>query len=80
MVFIPIHPKDFVELEFASNTNQKLQLEVMSLKGQIMYTETLAVVAGSNKQSLDLSALSPEVYFIVLKSDAGQLVYRIIIE
>jgi subtilisin family serine protease len=76
----PNPSKGFVELEFASNTNQKLQLEVMSLKGQIMYTETLAVVAGSNKQSLDLSALSPEVYFIVLKSDAGQLVYRIIIE
>jgi len=68
------------ELSFESLKSQEIQLEVLSLNGQVIFQENLLVNQGMKKHIVDLSGQPAQAYLLVLKNKESQVVKRIILE
>lgn len=68
------------ELSFESLKSQEIQLEVLSLNGQIVFQENLMVNQEMKKHIIDLSGQPAQAYLLVLKNKESQVVKRIILE
>lgn len=70
----------YIDLELNSNLRQEIQIDVVSLQGQLVYSETINLDFGVNNHHLDLTSLAPQAYLIVLKNRNDQVIKRLIIE
>lgn len=68
------------ELSFESLKSQEIQLEVLSLNGQIIFQENLMVNQEMKKHIIDLSGQPAQAYLLVLKNKESKVVKRIILE
>lgn len=68
------------EVSFASLMVQDLTIEIYNLTGSIVYTENLKLDQGNMLHSIDLSDLSAQTYLMVLKTQEGQVVQRLVVE
>ncbi|NPD46239.1 S8 family serine peptidase [Lentimicrobium sp. S6] len=68
------------ELSFESLKAQEIQLEVLSLNGQIVFQESLLLNQEVKKHMIDLSGQPAQAYLLVLKNSESQVVKRIILE
>ncbi len=68
------------ELSFESLVSQEIQIEVLSLSGQVVFKEYVKVHQDMNKHIIDLTGNSAQTYLLVLKNADSQIVNRIILE
>lgn len=68
------------ELSFESLKSQEIQLEVLSLNGQVIFQEDLMVNQEMKNHVIDLSGQAAQAYLLVLKNKESQIVKRIILE
>lgn len=68
------------ELSFESLKAQEIQLEVLSLNGQLVFQESLMLNQEMKNHMIDLSGQPAQAYLLVLKNKESQVVKRIILE
>jgi hypothetical protein len=68
------------EIAFNSKKSQDLHVKILNMLGEVVYQELITVNYGDYKHSIDISDLSAQSYLLVLNSDEGQVVERIIVE
>jgi len=68
------------DIAFDSKKTQELQVRILNMLGEVVYQELISVTSGSSKHAVDISDLSAQTYLLLLSSDEGQTVKRIIIE
>jgi subtilisin family serine protease len=76
----PNPSQGYVELEISSEKVQTIHIDILSLNGQMLYSEEVAVKTGSQNHQLDLSNLAPQTYLVVLRNNSQQVIKRLIIE
>jgi len=74
----PNHGK--FDIAFNSKKSQDLHIKVLNMLGEVVYQELITVNYGNNKHAIDISDLSAQSYLLILNSDEGQVVQRIIVE
>jgi len=76
----PNPTKGKLELELNSINPQEINLEILSLQGQLIYQENIQLDNGSNTHQLDLTNWAPQAYLLVLKNKDQQLIRKIVVE
>lgn len=56
--------QDIATVEFQLENNAELNLSIMNILGQVVYTELVKATSGKNKMSVDLSNLKDGVYLV----------------
>ena len=66
------------ELQFISEYAGSLKLSVYDNSGRIIIEQNMSLVEGINRQNIDLSNFSTGIYMVVLQSEHGQSVLKLI--
>lgn len=69
-----------INLHFVMNDLQSVKVEILSLKGETVYTQNLGNFKGSYDEQLDLSSLAKGVYVFRLISDKGTTNSKIVLQ
>ncbi len=76
----PNPANDRISIECGLSQPEDLQLQVYSVSGKLMKSEGLAGQKGSNHVQIDVSDLSPGVYFVTKRSQSGIHSTRLVIQ
>ena len=60
--------QDFTQLQFASTTNQKMQIKIMDLTGKIILTKNIQVYTGENTFNINASVFASGTYLMSINS------------
>lgn len=71
---------DHATIEFQSESNQALGIQILDIKGSVILSQQKSVSQGQNKLALDLSTVSPGLYFMQMKQGTKMTSKKIIIE
>ncbi len=69
-----IYPNPFTDqftVQFNSDKNQPVQIQVMDMSGKTIYSKTAACVAGSNSMNVMTSSMGAGNYILCLVSEEG---------
>ena len=76
------HPNpgsDFTRISFTTTTQANISLEVHSLTGQRVHTETAEFASGEHNMELDLTQLEAGVYFYTLSNGFEKVTRRLMV-
>ncbi len=73
LVIYPNPARDVLNIEYTGNAAKKIELQVIDSKGAVLISKTMAVVAGSNLESINIASLSKGVYFIRYQDNEGKI-------
>ena len=68
------------ELSLESLAHQTIHLQIRNLLGVMVYQEDIKVNKGNIKHSIDISNLAPQTYLLMIKTDEGQVIQRLVVE
>jgi hypothetical protein len=75
----PAH--DFIAVHFSRDfNNARVQYEIRNMQGQVVTTGNPKLQQGSNSMLLDVKLLPAGFYYLHIRSEAGSLIKKIIIE
>ena len=69
-----------VNVSFSIAEAQNVQVELLSLKGESLFTDNLAFFKGNYLKAIDVSAMVKGIYMLRLKSDQGTSVRKIVVQ
>jgi hypothetical protein len=78
---LKVYPSPFnniLNIDFSLTEGATTIVQILDLTGKLVYTENANSFAGENKISIDLSALTPGFYFMVLNRGKETYAERII--
>ena len=67
-------------LEINSASGENLMLKVVDIMGKMVYTKELKLTNGLSKTELNLQNLASGTYMVILESDKGILVRKMMIQ
>ncbi|MEI7661859.1 MAG: C10 family peptidase [Bacteroidota bacterium] len=76
----PNPASELVNISFSIADQQNITIELLSLKGETLFTENLAYFKGRYLKSVDVSRFSKGIYMLRLKSDQGTTVKKIVVQ
>ncbi len=72
VILYPDPAQDFMQVRLFTDVNiPAVELQVTSIDGKIIYTTTIAFVAGENNFSINTNHLQSGLYLLVIKAGAG---------
>ncbi|MCX6245847.1 MAG: C10 family peptidase [Bacteroidetes bacterium] len=69
-----------LNVHFTMNEVQSVRIEVLSLKGELVYSQNYGSVSGSFDKQIDLSSLAKGVYILKMTSDQGITNNKIVVQ
>ena len=76
----PIPAKDKIYLRYEADENSRADIRLFDVTGKMFVVYETAVTTGTNEQSIDLTGLSPGIYFLRLAMNSEVNTKRIIIQ
>ena len=76
----PNPSRDIFNVSFISETKQSIEVRVVNLVGEIIFTETLENFEGEYTKSFNLSEYSKGVYLLELDTDNGIVNKKLILQ
>ncbi len=73
MVLYPNPTKDLLNIEYTSARAGKLELQVIDSKGAVMMKQNMAVTAGTNLETINVSMLSQGMYILRYQDASGNI-------
>jgi len=70
----PIPATDFVNIEFASQTDANISIKVFNLSGKVMVDQNTNAQEGVNALKLDISSYAVGVYFVTISNGTDKIV------
>jgi Arylsulfotransferase (ASST)/Secretion system C-terminal sorting domain/Fibronectin type III domain len=67
-------------LQIDAPDNNPVSVVILDASSRIMYQNSFSLSAGSNTSAIDLSKLSPGLYFCQIQSGSNQIIKKIVIE
>ena len=80
---VKIYPnpnKGHFDISLQSNKQQDIQVEILNMLGAVIYQENILLEKGNLIHSIDISDFSAQTYLLLIKTDEGQIVQRLVIE
>jgi hypothetical protein len=75
------NPSDgLLNIRFTMNETQSVRIDILSLKGETVYNQTLGSFKGSFDKQVDLSSLAKGIYVLRLTSDQGTTNAKIVLK
>lgn len=75
---MPNVTKGEVNMLVQSNTNMNTLLQVYTTNGTLVYSRSLRLIKGLNRQALDFSQLASGYYIVTINTGSAQLTERLI--
>ena len=72
----PAH--DRVLIDFTDNSSKTLRVNLVSITGEIVFTETMNNFTSKYKRAVDLSNLAPGVYFVNIHTDNDTITRKVV--
>ncbi|MFN5305894.1 MAG: GEVED domain-containing protein [Bacteroidota bacterium] len=72
----PTH--DQIMVDFSDNGSKNLRVNLVSITGEIVFTETLNSFSGKYKQLIDMQNLSSGIYFINIHTDRDTITRKVV--
>ena len=69
-----------VNVSFTAAVPQQVSIEILSLKGETLFTDNLTYFKGPYLKTVDVSAFAKGIYMLRLKSDQGTTIQKILIQ
>ncbi len=80
-IFVYPNPaNELITIRFISNSETNVALRLVNLTGQILLSEDIKAVEGTNLHEIDLSTFTPGIYLIQLVSENRNDVIKIVID
>lgn len=80
LLIYPNPTRDLLHLQFLSFDVQDIEVRMMSVMGQLLFSENLEQFSGNYSKAYLLNELARGVYILQIKTEAGVLNERIIVE
>lgn len=71
---------DKLNISFNSEQSQQIKLELLSVKGETLFSEILSNYKGEYMKKLDVAAYTSGIYLLRLTTDQGTNIHKIIIQ
>ncbi len=78
LLLLPNVTKGEVNMLVQSNTNMNTLLQVYTTNGTLVYSRSLRLIKGLNRQALDFSQLASGYYIVTINTGSAQLTERLI--
>ena len=75
---VPNPTSDFLNLEFNSIENTSVTITLLSISGQVTYSESIKTTVGMNKNQINLSAYDSGMYLLTLKTATQSVTAKVI--
>ena len=72
--------QDFANLNVETENNETIQVNIVSLNGELVHENSLSTQPGINAAKIDCSGLKPGVYTLQLIAPSGTKVLKIVKE
>jgi hypothetical protein len=76
----PNPTNDILNVHFTMNEIQSVRIEILSMKGEVVYTQNYGTVRGSFDKQMDLSSLAKGIYILRMISDQGITNSKIVVQ
>jgi hypothetical protein len=76
----PVPASDVLNIHFNPRHIQSFQMDIVSVEGEIVLTETVNNLSGKYERTINLSHLAKGIYFLRIKTDTSLSVTKIIVQ
>jgi hypothetical protein len=76
----PNPTNDFLNIRFSINESQSVKLDLVSMKGEMIYSQSLGNFKGDFERQIDLSSLTRGIYFLRITSDQGTTTTKVVVQ
>ncbi len=76
----PNPTNDFLNIKFSINESQSVKLDLVSMKGEMIYSQSVGNFKGNFERRLDLSSLTRGIYFLRITSDRGTTTTKVVVQ
>jgi hypothetical protein len=80
LTVFPNPASEKVNISFTLTETQNVRIELVTLTGTLLHSETITSIKGGYSKSLDVSTLAKGIYMLKLTSDRGTSIRKIVIE
>ena len=80
-LYIYPNPTDgMLNIQFVMNETEPVKLVILSINGEIMYSQDFGIIKGYFTRQVDISSLAKGIYILHLISDSGIMNERIVVQ
>jgi hypothetical protein len=76
----PNPASDKLNIAFTLTESQNVKVEILSLNGLLLYTESINSVKGDFNRTINISEYAKGIYLLKLTSDRGTSVRKVVVE
>jgi hypothetical protein len=76
----PNPANDYLNISFELNEMQSLKLELVSIKGEAVHSESIGSYKGTFEKRLDLNSLNKGVYMLRVTTDKGSSTSKVVVQ
>ena len=76
----PNPSKDMFNIEFTSSSRQSLEVRIINIIGEVVYTKNLEQFVGEYNKQVDLATYTKGVYFLEIETDNGVINKKLILQ
>ncbi|MEI6088973.1 MAG: YCF48-related protein [bacterium] len=79
IIIKPIPANDFIQIEYSSNNNNKIDFRIINLFGETVLSKSVPNFIGTTNQQVDLSSVITGKYLLVISTGSNTIVKNILV-